>query len=68
MSTLRTQAGDAGAVALRLLEETGPLYRHVVVGEAQDLHPAQWRLLRAAVPARPDGLFITGHALAVQLA
>ncbi|GGV77012.1 exodeoxyribonuclease V subunit gamma [Streptomyces thermoviolaceus] len=46
--------------AARLLEEKGPRYRHVVVDEAQDLHPAQWRLLRAAVPARPDDLFIAG--------
>ncbi|MFF3499324.1 UvrD-helicase domain-containing protein [Streptomyces sp. NPDC003247] len=48
------------AEAARLLEEKGPPYRHVVVDEAQDLHPAQWRLLRAAVPARPDDLFIAG--------
>ncbi|BFO17253.1 hypothetical protein SHKM778_36410 [Streptomyces sp. KM77-8] len=46
--------------AARLLEAQGPPYRHVVVDEAQDLHPAQWRLLRAAVPARPDDLFIAG--------
>ncbi|WMI56307.1 AAA family ATPase [Streptomyces rochei] len=46
--------------AARLLEAKGPPYRHVVVDEAQDLHPAQWRLLRAAVPARPDDLFIAG--------
>ncbi|KPI27870.1 UvrD-like DNA helicase [Actinobacteria bacterium OV320] len=48
------------AEAARLLEEKGPQYRHVVVDEAQDLHPAQWRLLRAAAPARPDDLFIAG--------
>ncbi|MBY8845833.1 ATP-dependent helicase [Streptomyces sp. SP2-10] len=48
------------AEAARLLTEKGPQYRHVVVDEAQDLHPAQWRLLRAAVPARPDDLFIAG--------
>jgi superfamily I DNA/RNA helicase len=30
------------------------------VDEAQDLHPAQWRLLRAAVPAGPDDLFLVG--------
>ncbi|WP_066884061.1 UvrD-helicase domain-containing protein [Carbonactinospora thermoautotrophica] len=35
-------------------------YAHVVVDEAQDLHPAQWRLLRAVVPTGPDDLFITG--------
>ncbi|MFI8201398.1 UvrD-helicase domain-containing protein [Streptomyces sp. NPDC085937] len=35
-------------------------YAHVVVDEAQDLHPAQWRVLRAAVATGPDDLFITG--------
>ncbi|GAA2914077.1 ATP-dependent helicase [Streptosporangium fragile] len=35
-------------------------YDHVVVDEAQDLHPAQWRVLRAAVLEGPDDLFITG--------
>jgi superfamily I DNA/RNA helicase/mRNA-degrading endonuclease RelE of RelBE toxin-antitoxin system len=35
-------------------------YQHVIVDEAQDLHPAQWRLLRAAVPPGPDDLFIVG--------
>ncbi|WP_405141639.1 AAA family ATPase [Sphaerisporangium sp. NBC_01403] len=35
-------------------------YRHIVVDEAQDLHPAQWRLLRAAVPPAPNDLFIVG--------
>jgi superfamily I DNA/RNA helicase len=45
--------------ATRLLRETGrTLYRHVIVDEAQDLHPAQWRLLRAAVAPGPDDLFI----------
>jgi superfamily I DNA/RNA helicase len=37
-----------------------PPYRHVIIDEAQDLHPAQWRLLRAAVPAGPDDMFIVG--------
>jgi len=35
-------------------------FDHVVVDEAQDLHPAQWRVLRAAVPIGRDDLFITG--------
>ncbi|MEU8166947.1 UvrD-helicase domain-containing protein [Micromonospora sp. NPDC049004] len=35
-------------------------YDHVVVDEAQDLHPAQWRVLRAVVAPGPDDLFITG--------
>lgn len=33
-------------------------YRHVLVDEGQDLHPTQWRLLRAAAPADADDLFI----------
>jgi superfamily I DNA/RNA helicase len=46
--------------ATNLLRETGQtLYRHVIMDEAQDLHPAQWRLLRAAVPPGPDDMFIS---------
>ncbi|MFJ4727258.1 UvrD-helicase domain-containing protein [Streptomyces diastaticus] len=56
---LRTYLGTCSEAADRL-RETGPRYRHVVVDEAQDLHPAQWRLLRAAAPERPDDLFIAG--------
>ncbi|WP_345025849.1 UvrD-helicase domain-containing protein, partial [Streptomyces sedi] len=51
------------ARAVRLLRDRpgeGPGYDHVVVDEAQDLHPAQWRLLRALVPEGPDDLFLTG--------
>jgi superfamily I DNA/RNA helicase len=51
-----TQIADEAA---RLLNESGhTLYRHVIVDEGQDLHPAQWRLLRAVVPAGPDDMFI----------
>jgi superfamily I DNA/RNA helicase len=47
------------AEAARLLNDGGrPPYQHVVVDEGQDLHPAQWRLLRAAVPQGPDDMFI----------
>jgi superfamily I DNA/RNA helicase len=53
-STHLQLADEAG----RLLSGTRPPYRHIVVDEAQDLHPAQWRLLRAAVPSGPDDLFI----------
>ncbi|WP_277681611.1 UvrD-helicase domain-containing protein [Saccharomonospora azurea] len=35
-------------------------YDHAVVDEAQDLHPVQWRVVRAAVAEGPDDLFITG--------
>ena len=45
--------------ATHLLRQAGvPLYRHILVDEAQDLHPTQWRLLRAAVAPGPDDLFI----------
>lgn len=37
-------------------------YRHAVVDEAQDLHPAHWRLLRSVVPAGEDDLFLVGDA------
>ena len=46
--------------AARLTLETGPRYRHIVVDESQDLHPAQWRLLRALAPVAPDDLFLVG--------
>ena len=45
--------------ATHLLREAGaPRYRHILVDEGQDLHSAQWRLLRAAVAEGPDDLFI----------
>ena len=45
--------------ATQLLRQPGaPRYRHILVDEAQDLHSAQWRLLRAAVDPGPDDLFI----------
>jgi superfamily I DNA/RNA helicase len=46
--------------ATHILRQSGALYRHVLLDEAQDLHPAQWRLLRAAVSPGPDDLFIVG--------
>ncbi|MBP2707672.1 DEAD/DEAH box helicase [Microbispora sp. RL4-1S] len=65
--TLLQLASDAasllGGAVGDLLGDEGPgprPYRHIVVDEAQDLHPAQWRLLRAAVPVAPDDLFIVG--------
>ncbi|MCY9784218.1 AAA family ATPase [Nocardiopsis sp. EMB25] len=47
--------------AARLLaaREARP-FDHVVVDEAQDLHPGQWRLLRAAVAEGRDDLFVAG--------
>ena len=47
--------------AARLLSTAEPKpYRPVIVDEAQDLSPWQWRMLRAAVPAGPNDLFIAG--------
>ena len=40
----------------------GRPYVHLVVDEAQDLHPSQWRLLRAAVPPGENDLFVVGDA------
>ena len=48
----------ADQAAKILAERPDRPYRHVIVDEGQDLHPAQWRLLRAAVAAGPDDLFI----------
>ncbi|MDF5755436.1 UvrD-helicase domain-containing protein [Spongiactinospora sp. TRM90649] len=65
--TLLQLAAEASTLLSRttgdLLDDLGPRrepYRHIVVDEAQDLHPAQWRLLRAAVPHMRDDLFIVG--------
>ncbi|WP_433803391.1 protein kinase domain-containing protein [Actinomycetospora sp. CA-084318] len=46
--------------AARLLAADDPPYEHVVVDEIQDLHPAHWRLVRAAVRSKPEDLFLTG--------
>jgi len=50
--------------ARRLIEEKKPAlpYRAVVVDEAQDFHPEEWKLIRALVPAGPDDLFLVGDA------
>ncbi|MCG7630892.1 AAA family ATPase [Gordonia McavH-238-E] len=37
-------------------------YRHAVVDEAQDLHPAHWKMLRALIAPDTDDLFIVGDA------
>ncbi|POX87230.1 UvrD-helicase domain-containing protein [Mycobacterium kansasii] len=47
------------ATALLEADTTKP-YRHIVIDEAQDLSPDQWRLLRAAVSEAPDDIFIAG--------
>ncbi|MEV5013115.1 UvrD-helicase domain-containing protein [Streptomyces sp. NPDC053780] len=48
------------ARAAELLTASAPTHDHVVVDEAQDLHPAQWRVLRGAVAPGSDDLFVTG--------
>ncbi|VBA35358.1 ATP-dependent DNA helicase UvrD2 [Mycobacterium innocens] len=47
------------ATALLEADPTKP-YRHIVIDEAQDLSPDQWRLLRAAVAEAPNDIFIAG--------
>ena len=47
-------ADEAAAIARR---SPAP-YRHVVVDEGQDLHPAQWRLLRTLVAPGPNDMFL----------
>lgn len=37
-------------------------YAAVIADEAQDLHPAQWRMLRAAVAEGPNDMFLVGDA------
>ncbi|WP_328942555.1 UvrD-helicase domain-containing protein [Streptomyces sp. NBC_00250] len=50
------------AEAARILQDRGGdrPFCHVVIDEAQDLHPAQWGMLRALVAPGPDDLFIAG--------
>lgn len=58
----RTYLQIASAGAGYLEQERLKPYRHVVVDEAQDLHEAQWRLLRAAVDEGPNDLFLVGDS------
>ncbi len=50
-----TQLADDAAAILR---GSPARYRHVVVDEGQDLHPAQWRLLRALVAPGSNDMFL----------
>ncbi|MFC8449170.1 UvrD-helicase domain-containing protein [Kitasatospora sp. NPDC057223] len=54
-------AAQAARIASGWSDEERP-YRHIVVDEAQDLHAAHWKLLRALVPVGADDLFIVGDA------
>lgn len=59
---LATYEQTASRAADHLVAIGAPPYVHAIIDEAQDLHPAQWRLLRAAVPVGPNDLFIVGDA------
>ncbi|MCX4529324.1 AAA family ATPase [Streptomyces sp. NBC_01551] len=54
-------AVQAARIASGWSDEERP-YRHIIVDEAQDLHAAHWKLLRALVPDGDDDLFIVGDA------
>ncbi len=58
----RSHLQIASIAAGYLAQEQVKPYRHVIVDEAQDLHEAQWRLLRAAVAPGPNDLFIVGDS------
>lgn len=58
----RTYLQIAAKAAGYLQQERVKPYHHVIVDEAQDLHEAQWRLLRAAVAEGPNDLFIVGDS------
>lgn len=50
----------ADLASAHLAARTVNPYAHVVLDEAQDLHPAQWGILRAAVEPGVDDLFLVG--------
>jgi superfamily I DNA/RNA helicase len=58
----RTNLQLANAAAGYPAERTVKPYQHVLVDEGQDLHEAQWRLVRAAVGDGADDLFIVGDS------
>jgi superfamily I DNA/RNA helicase len=55
--TTHLQLANEATHLLRMAKR--PPYEHILVDEAQDLHPSQWRLLRAAVAPGPNDLFIS---------
>jgi len=59
---LRTYLQVAAKAAGYLQQEQVKPYRHVIVDEAQDLHEAQWRLLRAVVAESENDMFIVGDS------
>jgi superfamily I DNA/RNA helicase len=55
--TTHLQLANEATHLLRMAKR--PPYAHILVDEAQDLHPSQWRLLRAAVAPGQNDLFIS---------
>lgn len=49
---------EMSSIAAAAVEESGPLFDHVLVDEGQDLTPSQWQFLRALAVSGPDDLFI----------
>jgi superfamily I DNA/RNA helicase len=63
LMTFTQAASQAAAAAATGSGEPGSVrYRHAIIDEAQDLHPAHWRLLRALVAPGDDDLFLVGDA------
>lgn len=60
LSGRRTYLQMADAAAGFLAARTVRPYDHIIVDEGQDLHPAQWRMLRAAVAEHENDMFIVG--------
>jgi superfamily I DNA/RNA helicase len=60
MRTFLQSAADAAELAARAAGRER--YVHIVVDEAQDLHPAHWKLLRASVGKHANDIFITADA------
>lgn len=58
----RTHLQVANDAARLLAEQAAKPYRHVIVDESQDLHPAQWRMLRAIVAEGPNDIFLVGDS------
>ncbi|GGP91154.1 UvrD-helicase domain-containing protein [Streptosporangium pseudovulgare] len=61
-SNARTYETVCATAARLLAEEDDKPYDHVVVDEAQDLHPVRWRVLRSAVSTGQDDIFLAGDA------
>ncbi|MCD9625294.1 UvrD-helicase domain-containing protein [Rhabdothermincola salaria] len=59
---VRTHLQVAAKAAGYMEQEQIKPYQHVIVDEAQDLHEAQWRLLRAVVGEGENDLFIVGDS------